>query len=110
MNFINRIELQGRVGNVRINSVGETAVANFTMVTEHLYKTRDGAANEVTWIYVVAWQGKDMPDLELINKGASIYVVGRLRTARYISSEGVEKTVFEVIASKIRLLCEESEL
>ena len=111
MEHINRIELRGRVGNVRTNVVGETMVANFSMVTEYLYKTRDGGAiNETTWHYVVAWDGREMPDLSLIAKGAQIHVVGRLRASRYTASDGAEKQFYEVVANKVRILSEEDTI
>lgn len=110
MEHINRIELQGRIGNVRTNIVGETKVANFSLVTEHLYKTRDGGAvNETTWHYVVAWDGREMPDLELLTKGRAVNVTGRLRASRYTAADGTEKQMYEVVAGKVRLL-EEDEL
>ena len=108
MDYINRIELQGRVGTVRTNVVGESMVANFSMVTEYLYKTRDGgAANETTWHHVVAWDGRDMPDLNMIAKGTPVHVTGRLRAARYTSADGTEKQFNEIIAHKIRILDED---
>lgn len=108
MDHINRIELQGRVGTVRTNIIGENMVANFSMVTEHLYKTRDGGAvNETTWHQVTAWEGRDMPDLTAISKGTPLHVTGRLRTFRYTNAEGVEKQLYEVVASRIRILSEE---
>lgn len=109
MENINRIELQGRIGNVRTNIVGDNKVANFSLVTEHLYKTRDGGAvNETTWHYVVAWSGRDMPDLELIKKGRSIYVSGRLRASKYTTADGTERHMYEVVANRIRLIEENS--
>lgn len=107
MECINRIELQGRVGTVRTNIVGESMVANFSMVTEYLHKTRDGAANETTWHQVTAWEGRDMPDLEKITKGTPLNVIGRMRTTKYTNAEGVDKYLYEVVASKIRFLTEE---
>lgn len=108
MEHINRIELQGRVGTIRTNIVGENTVANFSLVTEYLYKTRDGgAANETTWHQITAWEGRDMPDLNTITKGTVLNVTGRLRSFRYTNSEGTEKQLYEVIASKIRILSEE---
>lgn len=107
MDHINRIELQGRVGTVRTNIVGDNMVANFSLVTEYLYKSRDGAVNETTWHQVTAWEGKDMPDLTKIAKGTPVHVTGRLRTFKYTNSEGVEKQLYEVVASKIRVLSEE---
>ncbi len=108
MEHINKIELQGRVGTVRTNIVGDNMVANFSMVTEYLYKTRDGgAANETTWHQVTAWEGRDMPDLTQITKGTPVHVTGRLRTFKYTNSEGVDKQLYEVVAYKIRILTEE---
>lgn len=108
MNHINKIELQGRVGNVRTSIIGESMAASFSLVTEYLYKTRDGgAANETTWHHVTAWEGKDMPDLSTIMKGSPVHVTGRLRTFRYTTAEGAEKQLYEVVANKIRILSEE---
>lgn len=108
METINRIELQGRVGTVRTNIVGDNMVANFSLVTEYLYKTRDGGAvNETTWHQVTAWEGRDMPELDKIVKGMTLNVTGRLRTARYTNAEGVEKQLYEVVASRIRFVSEE---
>lgn len=108
MEHINKIELRGRVGNVRTNIVGETMVANFSIVTDYLYKTRDGGAvNETTWLYVVAWEGRDMPDFNRIVKGAAVHLTGRIRAARYTAADGTEKQMYEVIANKIRILQDE---
>ena len=110
MDHINRIELQGRVGTVRTNIIGENMVANFSLVTEHLYKTRDGgAANETTWHQITAWEGKDMPDLNTITKGMQLNVIGRLRTFRYTNAEGQERQLYEVVANKIRIVTEEAD-
>ena len=108
MEHINKIELQGRVGTVRTNIIGESMVANFSLVTEYLYKTRDGgAANEITWHQITAWEGKEMPDLNMINKGTPVHVTGRLRTFKYTNAEGIDKYLHEVVASRIRILSEE---
>ena len=108
MDHINRIELQGRVGTVRTNIVGDNMVANFSLVTEYLYKTRDGGAvNETTWHQVTAWEGRDMPDLNMITKGAPIHVTGRLRTFKYTNAEGQERQLYEVVANRIRVITDE---
>ena len=39
---INRIELQGHVGTVRTNEHNGNRVANFTLATELMYKSREG--------------------------------------------------------------------
>lgn len=110
MEHLNRIELRGRVGTVRTNEVNGNKVANFSLVSEYLYKTRDGVAvSETTWFNITAWKNKDMPELERIEKGMPVYVSGRMRTARYTNAEGIEKQYYEVLAGKVRLLVDEEQ-
>jgi single-strand DNA-binding protein len=108
MDHINRIELKGRVGTSRTNIIGDNMVVNFSLVTEHLYKTRDGgAANETTWHQVTAWEGKDMPDVHRICKGMPVNVIGRVRTSKSTGIDGSERIFHEVLASKVRILNDE---
>lgn len=102
---INRIELQGHVGTVRINEHNGKRVANFTLATELLYKSREGvAAAEIMWHNVVVWEGKEIPDIDRICKGIPVNVTGRLRLNRYTSADGVEKQFYEVLANKLCIL------
>lgn len=108
MENINKIELQGFVGNVRTNEHNGSKVANFSLATETIYKTRDGnPASETTWHNIVAWEGRDIQNVEKIAKGMAVYVTGRLRASRYTSSDGTEKQFYEVLANKVRLLEDE---
>ena len=104
MEQLNRIELRGNVGNIRISEVGESKVARFSVATNFIYKGKDNeGVVETTWHNVVAWSGKGMPDFTAITKGAPVYVTGRIRTSRFTGSDGTEKTVYEVVASKIEV-------
>ena len=105
MEQLNRIELRGNVGNVRISDVGENRVARFSLATNFMYKGKDNeAVVETTWHNITAWNGKGMPDFSTIVKGAPVYVTGRLRTSRFTGSDGIERTAYEVIASKVDVL------
>lgn len=108
MDHINRIELLGRVGNVRTNEYNGSKVANLSLVTDVMYKTREGAALESTWLTVVAWEGKETKDIHRVSKGQHIHVVGRMRTTRHTGPDGVEKTYYEVLANRIRIMEEET--
>lgn len=104
----NRIELRGRIGSVRTAEVNGSKVANFSVVTEYLYKTREGnAVSETTWFNVAAWNSKDMPDFDSMVKGMPVYVSGRVRTSRYTTAEGVEKQFYEILAGKVRYLTDD---
>lgn len=109
MDHINRIELQGRVGNVRTNEHNGTRVANFSLATDLLYRTKDGnAVSETTWHNIVAWESKDTPNVHEICVGMPLNVIGRLRTSRYTTADGTEKIFYEVLASKIRVIEEDT--
>ena len=103
MEQLNRIELRGNVGTIRINKVSDNQVANFTLATNYVHKSREGQPiMETTWFNVVAWGGKGMPaDLNEIQKGSFLTVLGRMREVHYTTVDGVEKSSMEVVASKV---------
>lgn len=101
MEYINRIELQGEIGTIRVQEVNGLYVANFSLVTEFLSKVGVNAVCETTWHNVVAWETAIIPDPHLLKKGDKVRVVGRLRTQKYISAEGHEKLCYEVVASMV---------
>ena len=110
MEHINRIELLGRVGNIRTNEYNGSKVANFSLITDLMYKNKEGAPiSEATWHNIVYWESRDNANVEDITKGAPVYIAGRLRSVKYTNAEGSEKTFYEVLASKVRIVKEEVE-
>ena len=105
MDYINKVELRGNVGTVRLNEHNGKQVVNFSLATELLYKSREGVpVSEMTWHNVVAWSGKDIADLNLITKGTPVHLTGRIRSNKYTSADGVEKYFYEVMANKLRIV------
>ena len=43
-------------------------------------------------------------DLDKIQAGSKVYALGRLQTQKYMGADGVEKTYYEVVASKVNLI------
>ncbi len=108
MEYLNRIEIIGRVGTVRHAEVNGSKVTNFSIVSEYLYKTRDGnAVIETTWFNITAWHNRDMHDLDRLSKGTPVRVTGRIRSSKYTNSEGVDKQFYEVMANKVDYLSED---
>lgn len=111
MEQINKIEIRGNVGAVRLQLVGNSRVAKISVATNYVYKGRDGdPVIETTWHYVSAWEGKNMPDLSTIHKGDKIYVVGRLRSQRYTAADGTERTAYDVLAYRLNIIDSEDLL
>jgi single-strand DNA-binding protein len=102
--YINRVELQGRVGTVRISPVHDTIVANFSVMTEHMYETFDGnKVVEATWMCVAAFEGDEV-NLQSLTRGSIVHLTGRLRTNRYIDASGDERVFTEVMARSLKVL------
>ena len=103
MENINRIELQGRVGTVRTNLVNGTKVANFSLVTDHLYKTRDGIAiSETTWHNIVVKQsGLAGVCEQYVKRGTPLLVVGKIQTRSYEDNAGQSRYVTEIVVEEM---------
>ena len=107
MEQLNRIELRGIVGNSNVRTVGDRKTARFSLATDYVYKGKNGdPVIETSWHSVQAWEGKNIPDVSLIEKGMGVYVVGRYRVQKYQTQDGVDKTSYEVMADKVTILDE----
>ena len=111
MEQLNRIELRGNVGTVRLLTYEGTRVAHLTLATNLAYKDREGAAViETTWHNISAWEGRGVQDLENISVGSKVYVQGRLRNQRFIGSDGIEHFSTDVLASRLVLIDDDDPL
>lgn len=105
MEQLNSVTLRGIIGNVRVQDIQNSKVANFTVATNYVYKSRSGeVVIETTWSNVTAWSGGKGIDLGQLTKGMAVEVEGRLRNQRYTGSDGVERSVTEILAREVRLV------
>ena len=105
MEFLNRIELRGIIGSVYVKDFVNAKVANFSVATNHCYTAKDGChVIDTTWFRVVAWESDNIKNLDQLQKGAAVHVIGRVRMQRYAAADGTERSVFEVIASEVELM------
>lgn len=80
-------------------------VANFSVATNHCYTAKDGGqVIDTTWFRVVAWESDTIKNLDQLQKGVAVHVIGRVRMQRYAAVDGTERSVFEVIASEVELV------
>lgn len=102
---LNRVELTGIVGSVRIQSYGDNKMARVGLATNYAYKDRDGAiVLETTWHNVVLWEGKGICDLSQLTKGTPLRVSGRLRNQEYTDQEGNRRTYIDVYANQAEII------
>ena len=105
---VNKIELQGRIGSVKVNNISGKNAARLSVATNYIYKSKDGeAVIETTWHSVTAWENsRGIKNLEVLKKGDCVHVRGRVRTVKYTDSEQVERISYEVVATSVKLLRE----
>ena len=103
-NTINRVELQGRIGTVRIYPVGEGLAAAFSIQTDHIYRSKDGQTIcETTWHNVSALPSSEV-SVEGLDRGVMVHVEGRLRACKYTAADGTERVFTEVVAASLKVI------
>lgn len=102
MEFLNKIEIRGIVGQVYFAEVGDKKHANFSVCTQYDYKNQSGeAVVDTTWFNVSAWEGPKN-GIDNLQKGAQVYVSGRIRT-QYYEGDGLERILQEVVAQEVKV-------
>lgn len=105
MEQLNRVELRGIVGSVRISEVGDTKIARLSVATSFAYRSEDGSCViDTCWHLVQAFEGKNICPLESLGKGDKIEVTGRIRNRKYIREDGTEVVTSDILASRIMKL------
>ena len=101
--FLNRVELRGRVGHdPRVTSVGDAEVARFSLATNEAFRGKNGdLREETTWHNITAWAGRNIMDFKEIRKGSFVSLIGRLRNSRFTGNDGTERSVVEVVAGRL---------
>ena len=104
MDFLNKVELVGIVGNVNVSMVAETKVVTMTVLTEHAYTNKNG---EITvnceWHNVSANEKVIKGNPEDITKGSWVKVSGRITMRTYFSEKG-ERRLSTIVADSLELL------
>lgn len=102
MEHLNKVELRGILGVIRVQNVGETRYATMSVATNYFYKDSDGyPVVETTWHIVTAWEGKGCDDLSSLQKGDPVHVIGRLRCRKYVDAAGIDRTKMDILANNL---------
>lgn len=98
---LNRVELKGRIGTVRLTKLSETSVARLSVATNFAYRDSAGTPIvETCWHSILLWEGKaaSRETIESLAKGDAVHVIGRIRMQRYTDADGIERAQSEIIA------------
>lgn len=95
MEFLNRVELTGIVGNVEINPVPNGWMVSFSLQTCYTHKDAEGNAFvETTWHRITAY-GDDFKGLK---HGVWVNIKGRIRQRKYTVVGGGENVLTDIVA------------
>lgn len=106
-----KIEILGYVGGVRLYDYEGRPFAKLSVLTSFAYKDKEGAAViDDQWHNVTAWDGKNIHDLDKIQKGDKIHIFGRPRIQKYTGADGIDRIVDDVLATKIEIIDGDEQL
>lgn len=105
MEYLNKVEITGRVGSIRIREVSGLKHATISVATEHVVTNNEGGRYiNIDWHCVNAFNGENIADLDTIKKSDIVHIVGRLKTQCYTDISGLERRITEIVASSITIL------
>ena len=107
MASLNKVFLMGnltRDPELRYTPSG-TAVANFTVAVNRVYKLPSGEKKEeVNFIRIVSWGRQAETCGEYLQKGSPVFVEGRLQSRSWDTPDGQKRNTIEVNAMNIQFL------
>lgn len=105
MSNLNQINLIGRVGKTpEMKNLESGKVAKFSLAVSEK-TTRNGERVEETEWFNVAVFGKTAEVVErYVNRGDLLFITGHIKTRRYQTKEGEDKTFTEVIVNALQML------
>lgn len=103
---LNKVFLIGNVGKTpEIREVNNTKVATFNLACSERYKDRNGEVKENTeWVSIAAWRSSAEFIEKYVTKGMPVHIEGHLKTRKYTTQSGEERSVTEVVVDHIQPL------
>ena len=102
---MNRIDLVGTLWSIAIQDYDTAKAGKLVIVTECEYFAQDGCKTiETTRHHVTAWESEDVKNLNQLEVGNTVHIVGRLRVRQRRKVTGEERTVHDIIATKVETL------
>lgn len=105
--MLNKVILIGRLGKdpeVRYMPNGE-AVCNFSVATSESWKDNNGQKQERTeWHNITMYRRIAEISGQYLKKGSQVYLEGRIQSRKYQGKDGIERTVYDIIANEMKML------
>jgi single-strand DNA-binding protein len=109
---LNKVQVIGYLGadpELRSTQQG-TAMTTFRVAASRTWTDAVGARQEETeWFRVIAWEKLGEICNQYLQKGARVYVEGRLQTRKWQDTDGQDHAMTEVVANDMIMLSSRSE-
>ncbi len=106
--MLNRIFLIGNLGRDPEMSYTPSgkAVTKFTLAVNRVQRNRESGElqKETDWFTIVAWERLAETCNSYLRKGSKVFIEGRMQSRKYTDKNGVERTIWDVIASDMQML------
>ena len=106
--MLNKIMLIGNLGRDPEMSYTPSgkAITKFSLAVSRFTGGREGEERqkETQWFNIVAWEQLAERCNSYLHKGSKVYIEGRMTSRKYTDKDGVERTVWDVIASGMEML------
>jgi single-stranded DNA-binding protein len=110
MEFLNKIEVIGIIGQCNCQTINGNTLARMSVVTECVCTDKENnPVIDPTWHSIRIWQKDTNVELDTLKKSDAVHVIGRLRPQRYNTASGEEKIFYEIIAHQLELLKDEDK-
>lgn len=104
---LNKAMLIGNLGRdpeMRYTPDGKP-IATFSVATSRNRRDPNGNwMDETEWHRIVAWDRLAETAGQYLHKGSKVYIEGRIQSRKYTDNQGVERTVYEIVANDLTLL------
>lgn len=105
--MLNKIMLIGNLGrdpDLSYTPSGK-AIAKFSLAVSRRRRDESGEQREeTTWFNIVAWERLAETCNTYLHKGSKAYIEGRMTSRKYTDKDGIERTVWDVVASEMEML------
>lgn len=104
MEYINKIEIAGKIGTARTSDINGKTLVRFSVATNHSYKDVSGFTTiETTWHNVTYWLPEGGNHSNFVT-GAFVHITGRLRNQKYTTPDGTDHYTCEIIAHTAEII------